>query len=973
MGSLRRSRLILLFICLALPALAGSATAAAREPFFPGAGSRAYDVKAYDVAVGYSRSGRIHGTARVTLVPRRQLAEVSLDFRGPRVEKASAGPPARFRRRGGKLIVIPSHPIPKGELTTVTVEYAGVPPTIVDPDGTQEGWIPTDDGALAVGEPQGAAAWFPCNNVPWDKARFRVSISVPPGLKAISNGHLRNVSRRTRQRAEVSFSWHEPSPMSPYLAVLDIGRGKLQKHEIGGLLYWTLMDPRLARGSRLVVESLPEVIEFEGKLFGAYPFDAAGSIVDYAPGLGYALESQSRPIYAFVPDLTTLVHETAHQWFGDSVGLKRWPNIWLNEGFATWTEWYYAERHGRRSAQQIFERLYRVPASNEGFWNPPSGHPGTPAHMFGPSVYVRGAMALQALRVKIGTKVFLRVLKAWATEHRYGSADIGGFVALAEEVSGRDLGRFFQRWLYERGKPGGSGARERPAPGAAAAKAKIGRVAVGSTVDGRLSALVAIRYPIQLTGQRSQVTVALRDGDGNTVQRWDLRDRLSSGHLRRPERRGSFVFVHRVDFGGKLERALGEGGTIRVVTPGDRLIRRPQLGPGRQALCSSLPHLHLRPGRKTSAPLPACTAPRRWRIVRQPQHGSAQLQDGRLIYRAEPGVLGPDSLQLSGGTEARFTVGAADGAVVRALGDSVTAGFGYYSNGTEMGFKQLDGCRPAAKKFNDACSSNSALTKSVEGPVEYASDFGLANNVSWAAQWANSYGVTNYKNLAVTGSEPGNWAPEGFLYEKTKQIEAEDPDYVLLTLGANPLLSNMLFGLEDMECGAFDELPEFEECVKREFARVELRQDLKAVYSDLLEKTKATIFVMQYHLSVPWSALAYSSTEIAAMGQLLNREIASLTADLGSSRLQVVAPPHFNVGIDISPVYPSHYTCRLYPVDGPSVQSTGTQDELEGHGLSFCSGPAGGGKPWVINGDTGIHPSAAGYTQMASQVPPPTP
>jgi Peptidase family M1 domain/Peptidase M1 N-terminal domain len=966
---LRVSWLSFLSICLLLAL--SPAAANAREPFFPGAGSRAYDVKGYDLAIGYSRSGRIKATTRVTLVPRRQLAEVSLDFRGPRVERVSVGPPARFRRRGGKLILIPSDPIPKGELTTVAVAYAGVPPTIVDPDGTQEGWVRTDDGALAVGEPQGAAAWFPCNNVPWDKARFRVSISVPPGLKAISNGHLRNVSRRTRQHAEVSYSWHEPSPMSPYLAVLDIGRGKLEKQVVDGRPYWTLMDPRLATGSRGVVESLPGVIAFEARLFGGYPFEAAGSIVDFAPGLGYALESQSRPIYAFVPDLTTLVHETAHQWFGDSVGLKRWPNIWLNEGIATWTEWYYAERHGRRSAQEIFKRLYRVPASNEGFWNPPSGHPGTPAHMFGPSVYVRGAMALQALRVKIGTRPFLRILKAWATAHRYGSADIGEFIALAEEASGRDLGRFFHRWLYARGKPGGSGVRERPAPKAAPAKAKIGRVTVGSTVDGRLSALVAIRYPIRLTGQRSQVTVALRNGEGQMVQRWDLRDRLSSGHLRRPERRRSFVFVHRVDFGGKLERALGEGGTIRVVTPGDRLIGRPDLGPRRQRLCSSLPHLHLEPGHRTSAPLPACTSPRHWRIVRQPQHGSAQLQEGRLVYRADPGFRGPDSLQLSGGSEARFTVGGDPEAVVRALGDSVTAGFGYYSNGTEMGIKQLDGCRPAAKQFNDACSSNSALTESVEGPVDYSSDYGLSNNVSWAAQWANSYGVTNYKNLAVTGSEPGNWAPEGFLYEKTKQIEAEDPDYILLTLGANPLLSNMLFGLRDMECGAFDELPEFEECVKREFAKVGLREDLKAVYSDLLAKTKATIFVMQYHLSVPWSALAYSSTEIAAMGKLLNGEIASLTADLGNARLQVVTPPHFNVGIDISPVYPSDYTCRLYPVDGPSVQSTGTQDELEGHALSFCSGPAGGGKPWVVNGDTGIHPSATGYTQMASQVPTP--
>jgi len=968
MRFLRTLRLILVSICLALPALACSGTAAAREPFFPGAGSRAYDVKSYNVDLTYGPSGGVRATAQIALVPRQRLAQVSLDFRGPRVEKAFVGSRAKFRQSKRKLIVTPSQPIPKGELATVEVEYAGVPPTIVDADGTQEGWVRTDDGALAVGEPQGTAAWIPCNNIPADKARFRISVSVPRGLKAVSNGRLTKVSRK---HGEVTYSWRENSPMSSYLAVLDIGRGTLRKRVVDERPYWTLMDPRLERGSRLVVESLPAVIDFEGGLFAGYPFDAAGSIVDFAPGLGYALESQSRPIYAFVPDVTTLVHETAHQWFGDSVGLKRWPNIWLNEGFATWTEWYYAERSGRRSAQQIFERLYRVPASNKGFWDPPSGHPGTPVHMFGPSVYVRGAMALQALRVKIGTKRFLRVLKTWTTEHRYGSAEIGEFIALAEEVSGRDLGRFFHRWLYQRGKPGGSGARARPAPKAVAAKAKILRVTQGSTVGGRPSALVAIRYPIRLTGQRSQVTVALHDANANLVQRWDLRDRLNSGHLRRPERRGSFVFIHRVDFGGKLPRTLGDGGTIKVVTPGDRFIGKPQLGPRRQPLCNSLPHLHLDPGHKTSVPLPACTSPRHWRIVRQPQHGSAQLQEGRLVYRASPGFRGPDSLQLSGGVEARFTVGAAPGAVVRALGDSVTAGFGYYSNGTEMGFKQLDGCRPAAKEFNDACSSNSMLTKSVEGPVDYSSDYGLSNNVSWAAQWANSYGVTDYKNLAVTGSEPGNWAPGGFLYEKTKQIEAEDPDYVLLTLGANPLLSNMLFGLRDMECGAFDELPEFEECVRREFAKVELRKDLKAVYSDLLEKTKATIFVMQYHLSVPWSALAYSSTEIAAMGKLLNGEIASLAAELGNSRLQVVAPPHFNVGIDISPVYPSNYTCRIYPVDGPSVQSTGTQDELEGHALSFCSGPAGGGKPWVINGDTGIHPSATGYTQMASQVPAP--
>jgi hypothetical protein len=241
--------------------------------------------------------------------------------------------------------------------------------------------------------------------------------------------------------------------MSSYLAVLDIGRGRLVKSGSERLPSWTLVDPRMERRSRLVLAELPRIIRFEGRLLGGYPFDSAGSIVDFAPRLGYALESQSRPIYAFVPDVTTVVHETAHQWFGDSVGLKRWPNIWLNEGFATWMQWYYAERHGRRSAHAIFNRLLRVPASDKAFWNPPPGHPGSPKFLFAQSTYVRGAMALEALRLQVGTKPMLRMLRAWAEEHRYGNGDIEEFTALAGRISGQNLGPLFHRWLYKRGKP----------------------------------------------------------------------------------------------------------------------------------------------------------------------------------------------------------------------------------------------------------------------------------------------------------------------------------------------------------------------------------------------------------------------------------------------------------------------------------------------------------------------------------------
>lgn len=534
-------------------------------------------------------------------------------------------------------------------------------------------------------------------------------------------------------------------------------------------------------------------------------------------------------------------------------------------------------------------------------------------------------------------------------------------------------------------------ASARPVPVKPPAKTQIGRPALAASTDGLASILVPVRYPIQLAGRLVEIRVAFLDQSGATLENRILHERLNAGRVRRPDRRRGIVFVHRLSLDESLSRQVRMGAMVQVVARGrldldedgraelrsvDRATRAPSLGPRKKPLCSSLPHLRVRPGEPVSVPLPACTSPRRWRVARQPDHGSAHVDEGVLTVRPAPRFRGTDTLVLSGGSQVRFTAGTAGGIVVRALGDSVTAGFGYYDDGSSMTIGHLLECRPAATEFDDACSSNSLNRTSRGTKVEYATDYGLANNVSWAAQWTNEHGATNYKNFAVSGSEPADWAPGGELHPTTARIESEDPDYILMTMGANPLLSEMLFGLDNMGCAIASQIfGNYHECIEGAFAEVHLRANLKSLYTDLVKNTDATIFLMQYHLSVPSTALAYSAIQIAEMGKLLNREIEAVAAEVDPQRLQVVAPPHFDVGIDISPVYPSRFSCsRLgFKVDGPSVQSTPTQDELEIlHPLSFCEGPAGGGPPWVISGDTGIHPSAAGYEQMASQVPPPS-
>jgi aminopeptidase N len=455
MGKVKRCVISLLLAVALLAAPAGAAAASKerpREPFFPRAGNVGYDAFYYGVDLSFAPgSGRIEASAAIEAVARQRLSRFSLDLFGLSVESVTVnGERAQFNRGRGKLKIEPQTPVEPDAQFRVVVEYGGRPQTVTDPDGGKEGWIPTYDGALAVGEPQGTAAWLPCNNVPGDKAAFQIALTVPSRLKAVSNGRLVSVQRRGERS---TYTWREQRPMSTYLALVDIGRGKLRFERVAGRAAWTLIDPYQEERTLPVLARLGEVIRFEEGVFGPYPFESAGSVVDLEPELGYALETQSRPIYAFIPDLTTVVHETAHQWFGNSVGLQRWPNIWLNEGFATWAQWYYAERHDGRSAREIFRALYRAPASFEELWEPPAGHPGTAKNLFAPSTYVRGAMALEALRIKVGTVPMLRVLREWAGDHAYGSATTEQFIAHAEAVTGEDLGPFFQRWLYKRGKP----------------------------------------------------------------------------------------------------------------------------------------------------------------------------------------------------------------------------------------------------------------------------------------------------------------------------------------------------------------------------------------------------------------------------------------------------------------------------------------------------------------------------------------
>ena len=367
--------------------------------------------------------------------------------------------PAGFWTAGAhELVVQPARDLAMGATFTVVVQYADVP-SRVRRDGTSL-WRRTADGALAVDEPNIAWWWFPSNDHPLDKATFDVSVMVPDGTQVISNG--RQPSGPTPVLLGwTRWYWREIRPQATYLAFLAIGKYDLRTDSAADgtpviTAYSTALGD-LASAARASVERTSEIIEWESHLLGPYPFEAEGGVVVPANTLGFALEAQTKPVYdgAFwrrASNEYVVVHENAHQWFGDSVSVAGWRNIWLNEGFARYLEWLWSQAHGEGTASELFAYAYALHPATDGFWQVKPGDPG-PSWLFDPAVYDRGGMAVHALRLAVGDTAFFRILRSWAAQRRYGNGTIEQFEALADQVSGRDLHEMFTRWLFTPGRP----------------------------------------------------------------------------------------------------------------------------------------------------------------------------------------------------------------------------------------------------------------------------------------------------------------------------------------------------------------------------------------------------------------------------------------------------------------------------------------------------------------------------------------
>jgi aminopeptidase N len=425
------------------------------DPYFPLDGNGGIDVLHYRIRDTY-RFGDQHlrGSTRIILRATRDLKTFNLDFLLPVSRVVVDGRSATYHQSAPshELVIRPASTLKVGERATVEVHYSGFPERF-GYEG-ERNWLASDHEVVTMNQPHMAPWWFPANDHPLDKALVDMSITVPRGQQVVANGRL--VSRRTHgERA--TYHWKADEPMVPYLAFFAAGRFEVAKGTHDGLPWLVAVSrqlpPSVRRESMRLMQKTPRIVAWLQTKLGDYPFSQTGGLTTSLQP-GFALENQTRPTYPVFGSggLSTVVHELAHQWFGDSVAVAGWRDIWLNEGFASFMEVAYAEAHDGREAQQWLESQWDAFGESDPFWKLAIDDPG-PSSLFAWPVYQRGSMALQALRHRVGEQAFWTILRTWTADRAGGNGSTAEFQALAEQVSALDLDAFFQAWLADGTRP----------------------------------------------------------------------------------------------------------------------------------------------------------------------------------------------------------------------------------------------------------------------------------------------------------------------------------------------------------------------------------------------------------------------------------------------------------------------------------------------------------------------------------------
>ncbi len=397
--------------------------------------------------------GSVTGRFRVLQQPADTLR---LDFDDGMQVKTVSEAAVSFQHNGQILSLALDRTYQPGEIVSVRISYSGKPSNQgfgyfsfrSMPDGSPQVW--------SLSEPYGAKYWWPCKDTPTDKPdSVDFIIGAPTGQLAASNGVLRDV---VSIDSMTYFHWHESFPIATYLVSLAVGNYEhFQEYYHYGQADSMLLDyyvyPGYTDKGKDAFKDMSDYLDALSHYFGPYPFlrEKYGQVQF---GWGGGMEHQTMTSIGGVhPNYWSLyVHELGHQWFGDAVTCASWQEIWLNEGFATYSEALYAEWAGYAGYPPGIE-AYRAYMGRIRYTDEKTVFVEDTTdiyNIFNVVVYFKGAWVLHMLRHVMGDDDFFTALRQYVSDPRwvYGSVRTQDFQTVCEEVSGLDLTQFFNQWLY---------------------------------------------------------------------------------------------------------------------------------------------------------------------------------------------------------------------------------------------------------------------------------------------------------------------------------------------------------------------------------------------------------------------------------------------------------------------------------------------------------------------------------------------
>jgi aminopeptidase N len=426
------------------------------DSLYPHLGNSGYDVQHYtlDLTVHDVQAGDLEGVTTIEAQATQNLSSFNVDFMDFEITEITVnGQPADYKHNVQELTITPSKPLAENESFTVEVQYQGSPEEARSRAlPFQIGWITFEGGSFVLSEPDGAASFYPVNDHPLDKASYTFRVTVPEPFEVGANGVL---TETTDNGDTTTFVFEAREPMASYLATINIDEFDIETSQAeNGIPIRNYFPSGLSEDYRKPFERQDEMLVYFSDLFGIYPFEVYGALV-IDKRFGAALETQTLSIFSIemldssgsAPSEEVVAHELAHQWFGDSVSVGDWSDIWLNESFATYAQVLWLEHiQGRQAVDERIREMYAIVSSNQDSMSPP-GEP-TADRLFNLGVYYWGALCLHALRLEVGDEAFFEILKTYHERYKDGNARTTDFVAVAEEVSGKELSAFFESWLY---------------------------------------------------------------------------------------------------------------------------------------------------------------------------------------------------------------------------------------------------------------------------------------------------------------------------------------------------------------------------------------------------------------------------------------------------------------------------------------------------------------------------------------------